>query len=241
MTITKDINKINNFLAYHTYRDNHHYDVILVLGSATPIVAIKAYELFLNHQADHFMIAGGIGHTTDILLKHVNQILNDDLSHKSEAFILKKLIQEVFYDYHPILLEEKSTHCGENIQNAIHLLEEKKISHHSILLCHDPLMQRRIDATARKYAPDLEFDNFCAFIPKVKVENYNIFYENQLWGLWPKDRYISLLLGEMKRLIDNQDGYGPQGRGFIEHIDIDEDIVKSYQRLLEIYGFYLRK
>ncbi len=32
-------------------------------------------------------------------------------------------------------------------------------------------------------------------------------------------RYLALLLGELPRLLDNAQGYGPNGKGFITHVD----------------------
>ncbi len=45
---------------------------------------------------------------------------------------------------------------------------------------------------------------------------------NQLQGLWPVERYLSLLTGELPRLRDDSDGYGPRGRDFIVHVDFPE-------------------
>lgn len=126
---------------------------------------------------------------------------------------MKELIKATFnVSGEDIILNECSTNCGENIQFAFNILREKKIKCDNVLLCHDPLMQRRIDATAKKYIPYENIFNYCAFIPKVKVENYNILYDQDIWGLWPSNRYISLVLGEMKRVIDNKEGYGPNGK-----------------------------
>ncbi|STW14942.1 protein ydcF [Klebsiella pneumoniae subsp. rhinoscleromatis] len=34
-------------------------------------------------------------------------------------------------------------------------------------------------------------------------------------GLWPVTRYLALLLGELPRLQDTPEGYGPRGKDFI--------------------------
>lgn len=240
--LTNDFNILNKFLAFHNFQEDKHYDVILVLGSATPIVALKSYELYKKGYSDYFMIAGGIGHTTDILLNHVEPFLKDTLSNKSEAYILKRLIESTFYvNGEDIILEEQSTNCGENIQFAFDILREKQIKYDNVLLCHDPLMQRRIDATAKKYMQNINFDNYCAFIPKIKVENYNVLYDQNIWGLWPTNRYISLVLGEMKRVIDNEDGYGPKGKNFIVHVDVTKEVLLAYNNLLKNYRHCLRE
>lgn len=73
--LTNDFNILNKFLVFHNFQEDKHYDVILVLDSVTPIVALRAYELYKKGYSDYFMIAGGIVHTTDILLNHVDPFL----------------------------------------------------------------------------------------------------------------------------------------------------------------------
>ena len=44
-------------------------------------------------------------------------------------------------------------------------------------------------------------------------------------------RFIALLLGEMRRLSDDQHGYGLRGADFIDHVDIPGDVMEANQRL----------
>ena len=44
-------------------------------------------------------------------------------------------------------------------------------------------------------------------------------------------RYLALILGELPRLADNPQGYGPQGKGFIAHVDIPPYIAQAWQTL----------
>jgi hypothetical protein len=52
-------------------------------------------------------------------------------------------------------------------------------------------------------------------------------------GLWPVGRYLSLILGELPRLLDAPQGYGPRGKDFIVHVDIPARILEAGQRLSE--------
>lgn len=241
MSIEDDLNLINQFLALHDYQENQHYDLILVLGSATPSVALKAYQLYRLGKADYFMIAGGKGHTTDLLIEKIENLIDVDcIQEKSEAFLLKKLIESVYQEDNSILLEETSTHCGENIVFAFRELQKNNIKVKKVLLCHDPLMQRRIDATAKKEFPKVAFYNYSAFIPEVKEERYRIVLKEKTWGQWPIERYLSILLGEMKRLIDDENGYGPHGQNYLIHVDIPENVMEAYHHIMLEYGHYLR-
>ncbi len=47
--------------------------------------------------------------------------------------------------------------------------------------------------------------------------------------IWSRDRFRSLLLGEIHRL--SPDVYGPNGRNYIDHIDIPPEVLAAYNRL----------
>lgn len=60
----------------------------------------------------------------------------------------------------------------------------------------------------------------------------------QINGLLPKDRFIDLIMVEIPRLKDDSNGYGPNGKGFISHVYILEEVLASYERLLSYYKEY---
>jgi len=45
------------------------------------------------------------------------------------------------------------------------------------------------------------------------------------------ERYLSLVLGELPRLRDDINGYGPLGRDFIVHVDIPAEVETAWQIL----------
>ncbi|MGW6195494.1 hypothetical protein ACWF0M_05035 [Kribbella sp. NPDC055110] len=47
--------------------------------------------------------------------------------------------------------------------------------------------------------------------------------------IWTRFRFRSLLLGEIHRL--SPDVYGPQGRNFIDHVDIPTEVLAAYNEL----------
>ena len=50
-------------------------------------------------------------------------------------------------------------------------------------------------------------------------------------GTWTVKRFLGLVLGEICRLRDDEDGYGPRGRNFLPHVDIPEAVWESYVRV----------
>lgn len=50
-------------------------------------------------------------------------------------------------------------------------------------------------------------------------------------GLWPVTRYLGLLLGELPRLQDTPEGYGPRGKDFISHVTFPPEIRDAWRQL----------
>jgi hypothetical protein len=46
------------------------------------------------------------------------------------------------------------------------------------------------------------------------------------------ERFLALILGEVRRLRDDENGYGPRGRSFLPHVEIPEPVIESYKRVL---------
>ena len=77
-------------------------------------------------------------------------------------------------------------------------------------------MQHRMEAGLRKYVNnDVQIINYATYSVKVTEKDNFLFYENDIPGMWDMERYISLLMGEIPRLSDNEKGYGPEGKRFL--------------------------
>ncbi len=59
-------------------------------------------------------------------------------------------------------------------------------------------------------------------------------------GMWPVDRYVTLLMGEVPRLTDDARGYGPAGRGYIAHVDVPPEVRRAFTCLRDTTGFATR-
>lgn len=74
-------------------------------------------------------------------------------------------------------------------------------------------MQYRMEAGLRKYVSDkIKIINYAVYSAKVIVDNATLTYEKEILGMWDINRYISLLLGEIPRLSDDENGYGSKGK-----------------------------
>lgn len=173
--------------------------------------------------ADRFMIVGGQGHSTDVLRDAMREEMGwTDVAGRTEADLFDRYLRER-HGIRADLLEHESTNCGNNVTYALALLAARGVPYRRILILQDASMQRRMDAGFRLHAPGTRVVNFA--VHRTHVD------EEPPAGMWPMDRYVSLLMGEIPRLTDDRDGYGPAGRGFIAHVDVPAGVTRAYEAL----------
>lgn len=158
----------------------------------------------------------------------------------TEAEIFESYIQYC-YRLHADLLECNSTNCGNNITYLLDLLRKNNIAFHSIILAQDATMQHRMEAEMRKYVTDARIINFAAYQANVVANNGQLYYENDILGMWDMERYVSLLMGEIPRLSDDADGYGPNGKNYIAHVEIPLEVKMAFAELKATYGNMIRE
>jgi len=254
--IVNDINKIITFLSKRDINELScrelvskfgisQVDMVIILGNSIPYITELGEKVYKNNLAKDIMIVGGIGHSTKYLIENIlkdDNYKNIDVYDKSEADILKQIIVlKENIDPDKIIIESKSTNCGSNAVEALKILRDKGRIPKSVILIQDPTMQLRSQASFSK-AWDEEktlIISYSPFVPKVKKIHGGYEYVNdKIKGLWSKNRFIDLIMGEIPRLRDDKDGYGPNGKGFISHVDIPREVSESYERLLSYYVEY---
>lgn len=217
-------------------------DVMVLFGGSIISGGDVLAEAMKNGIAEKYVIVGGAGHTTDTLRQKVQEecpsIITEGLP---EAEIFNRYL-EVVYGLKADYLETQSTNCGNNITYLLDLLKQQGNVFRSIILCQDATMQRRMDAGLRKYIPDdVTIINFAAYKAEVIVKNSQLAYSGNIHGMWDMDRYVNLLMGEIPRLTDDAEGYGPKGKDFIAHVDIPEEVRTAFEELRETYGGDIRR
>ncbi len=159
----------------------------------------------------------------------------------SEAEIFQKYLK-IKYGLKADYLETESTNCGNNITYLLALLRDQKNSFKSIILIQDATMQRRMDAVLRKYvSDDITIINYAAYQVNILGINDKFIYEKEIYGMWTIERYVHLLMGEIPRLTDDENGYGPRGKDFIAHVDIPEDVRFAFEELKAVFGNQIRE
>lgn len=206
------------------------------------------------------VLCGGIGHSTKLLYAAVQQHprysnLANSIEGLPEARVLEKILDESFNRDKitaqgcQILIEDQSTNCGQNALFSRRVLERAGFRDiKSCIINQDPTMMLRTKASFEMVYGDIlskvSFLSFPGFVPKVRLSDNGLLeYEHTdgVSGLWELDRLIELILGEIPRVRDDEEGYGPRGRGFIAHVDLPAAIELAWSRLRVIFEHHGRR
>lgn len=216
-------------------------DLLILYGGCIPEGCDVAGQAFQNGIAKHLMISGGEGHTTESLRQKIHQAYPQiETSGKMEAEVMAEYIN-LKYGIKDIMIEKMSTNCGNNVTYSLDIIAKSGLKPKSIIVIQDSTMQRRMDAGFRKFASGMTIINWAPYIVDVISNKGNLeFTENSVWGLWDLERYITLLMGEIPRLTDDENGYGPNGKDFISHVEIPSDVKEAFEYLKKDYGSLIR-
>lgn len=216
-------------------------DIMVLFGGSIICGSDVLANAMQNCIAKKYIIVGGAGHTTETLrIKMHQQFPEVTTAGLPEAKVFANYLK-FKYKLEPDYLECNSTNCGNNITYLLDLLKEHHIVFHSIILCQDATMQLRMAAVLRKYAPDVTIVNFATYWVDVVVRDEKLTYAEVPWGMWAMERYIALLTGEISRLSDDADGYGPKGKNYIVHVEVPQDVRNAFKSLKVKYGDIVRK
>ncbi|MDD3117950.1 MAG: ElyC/SanA/YdcF family protein [Victivallales bacterium] len=215
-------------------------DILILFGGSILAGGEVAAAAMTQRLARKYMIVGGEGHTTAALRGKMREVCPEmDTAGRSEA--------ELFSDYlnlrhglTPDYLECESTNCGNNVTNCLAVLQQHHCPCRHVIIIQDATMQRRMDAGFRKFLPGATIVNFAAYRAEVVVRGGQLAYREEIPGMWEPERYLSLLLGEIPRLTDDADGYGPQGRNYIAHVEVPRPVREAYRHLREEFPSRVR-
>lgn len=229
------LNTLAQFLARRDIGDlaDVKADVLVLLGNALPGTARVAAGAWHAGVAPAILVSGGVGHSTSLLWEAVRnhpEFGTIPVAGRPEADIFRDILAGYLgVDRSAILIENESTNCGANAWASKLILNP--LDPAKVVLIQDPTMQRRTHASfERTYRGESapEFISFSPFVPQVSdcalIENFPD-------GLWTFERFVDLILGEVPRLTDDEHGYGPKGKDYVEHVEIPDDVLESYKIL----------
>lgn len=255
MTLAEDVNTISTFLSHEQVRldsssDTQHYDAIVLCVSAIFHCAETLFEAIQQRGSSltpTLILCGGIGHSTPHLYTAVAQNpryaqLAERINGLPEAQVMEKILNTCYPADNAgvnVLIEDQSTNCGANATETKKLLRKHGISVFGkrVLIIQDPTMSLRTKMSFENAFEDdqVVFEACPTFVPKaIEVDGRLRFDESggvREEQLWDMDRFLGLILGEIVRLRDDENGYGPRGKGFIGHADVPEAVLEAYTRL----------
>ena len=217
-------------------------DVMVLFGGSILCGGDVLADAMRAGVAERYVIVGGAGHTTETLRQQMCTALpgiNTEGRTEAELFAayLRRRCGLV-----PDALECRSTNCGNNITFLLELLRQKGWPCRRILLTQDAAMQRRMDAVLRKEGGDAVTPvNYAAYRVQVVCTQSGLAFQQTPAGMWTMERYISLLLGEIPRLTDDADGYGPRGKGFLAHVEVPSQAAEAFSLLRAEYPRLVRQ
>lgn len=237
----RDINELSQKKLLEFY-GIYQADVMVLFGGSILAGGDVLAEAIKNNVAKKYIIVGGAGHTTETLRKIIHQEYPEiETTDLPEAEIFQRYLKTVYgckADY----LETQSTNCGNNITYLLDLLREENIRFKNIILSQDASMQRRMTAGLKKYVQeDITIINYATYTVNVLSDGEKLCYEKVIHGMWTIDRYVNLLMGEIPRLTDDENGYGTKGKNYIVHVDIPEIVKIAFEELKLVYGDKIRE
>ena len=232
----RDINELSQEKLLEGY-GIRQADIMVLFGGSILAGGDVLAEAMKNNIAKKYIIVGGAGHTTETLRQKIHQEYPEiETTDLPEAEIFQRYLKTV-YGCRADHLETQSTNCGNNITYLLNLLREENIGFKSIILSQDASMQRRMAAGLRKYIQeDIAIINYATYSANVLSRGEELCYEKEIHGMWTIDRYVNLLMGEIPRLTDDENGYGPNGKNFIAHVDIPKTVKIAFEELKFVYG-----
>lgn len=208
---SKDVDKLARKI-WNYHHVNHKLekaDCIFVLGSHDLRVAEYGAKLFLEGYAPVIIFSGGVAHHGDLLETEWKS---------SEAEIFAERAMDLGVPEDKIIIENKATNTGENVQFTEKILKEKSLDFESFIIVQKPYMERRVYATIRVYWSN----------KKIIVTSPQINFDDYYNGEITKDDVINIMVGDLQRIKIYPE------KGFQIFQEIPDDVWEAYQELVRL-------
>lgn len=186
---------VHTLWEYHRLHQRlHRADLIFVLGSNDPRVAVRAAQLYHEGLAPRILFSGGRGRFTE----------NDTLS-EAERFARVAVAKGVPEE--SILLEPESTNTGENIRFSRRVLEGAGLAVGRVLAVQKPYMERRTLASLEAQWPEVA----------VQVTSPSMSFEEYLTAELTEEFVINAMVGDFQRIVE----YPKRGFASVQPIPLE--------------------
>jgi uncharacterized SAM-binding protein YcdF (DUF218 family) len=204
--LRSEVERIWNY--HHMNHDLAKADVIVVLCSHDTIVAERGAQVFLEGWAPLLVFSGGFGGIT-------KRLWTDP-----EADRFARIAADMGVPEDKMLIENRSTNTGENVQFTRELLTGRGLDPASFILVQKPYMERRTFATFNKVWPG---KSVRVTSPQLSMDDYLARYSNDALTA---DDVISIMVGDLQRIREYP------ARGFQIPQEIPADVWRAYEELV---------
>jgi uncharacterized SAM-binding protein YcdF (DUF218 family) len=208
MTISAEVDRLARILwdYHHLNHEIRASEVILVQGSHDLRVAECGASLYLQGVAPLLVLSGGFGNLTR------------GIWDEPEARKFARIARSLGVPEESILIEDRSTNTGENVQFTRRLLLARGLDPASFVLVQKPYMERRTYATFRKVWPQ----------KTAVVTSPSIAYEDYPTEEIPLELVVHTMVGDLQRLRVYP------ARGFQIEQEIPREVWNAYERLVAL-------
>jgi uncharacterized SAM-binding protein YcdF (DUF218 family) len=189
---------------HHVHHALEKADCIIVLGSHDTRVAERGAEVFLGGWAPLLVFSGHLG------------ALTSGMWSRPEAEVFAGVAVARGVPRERILIENRSTNTGENVDFSRRLLAEKGIQPRKAIAVQKPYMERRTLATFAQRWPELQ----------VVVTSPQIDFDAYPTGEIRRDDVIHIMVGDLQRLVV----YGRKGWSAPQ--DVPPEVMTAYEQLV---------
>jgi uncharacterized SAM-binding protein YcdF (DUF218 family) len=243
--MTDELNAIAHYLARRDIKElsvleiGNPVDLLVLCGSSLLHSVELAAKVMKDGLAKRLLVSGGIGHSTQYLRDVVESHPDYHMvatEGRAEADILHDiLVGYLGVEAELVTVENQSTNCGANAEESKKLLDAEGTHINTLLFIQDPTMQRRTHASFERFFPDTKIISFAAMIPFAYEKRPRHFSVEGEGNVWPFDRFLSLIVGEIVRLHDTEEGYGPKGKNFIDYVEVPAEVLEAYGAVSEYF------
>ncbi len=191
-------------------------DAILILCSHDRIVAARGAQLWLDGWAPLLIVSGGLG------------VITSRYWSAPEADQFADIAVAMGVPRERILVENRSTHTGENVLFTRRMVESMGLDLRSFIVVQKPYMERRAFATFRKVWPEKEL---VVTSPRLSLDEYLAGYTNEPLSA---DDAVGIMVGDLQRVRLYAE------RGYQIPQEIPDDVWQAYEALVAAgYDKYL--
>lgn len=203
-------------------------DLLIIFGNDDIRTIERAAQVYNDGLANNVAACGGTkGRLHKDLVKHIRETkynISGDLNLLSEAEIIKQVLVVNGVPEDKIILEERSAHTRQNVDELKAVLHKRGVQKFTAILIQKPLQQMRARLTFEKgfeeeiEAGDVRYISYAAYLPYITEMSR-------------EELAKSIVL--CKEEFGKFEEYGPRGKDHMKEVRVPDEIRDAYTYFFE--------